>query len=687
MLTTNIYYLSQYTSNIVLENVDNMNNQFNMKQKKITGAASSLVSEDVLLPSNSCFYVDTLGKLTLDTSVDKNKLELLDGLEKPIVNYFSDITMQLSDINSKLTILKNSLREDLLYRKEIISNERKTYFETVSYEIYENLFTSSLDGITQGQTQKYIKDNIHEGNLRINGNLTASNILVKGDTFTLNTDIYKANQLEIISPIDDSNPTIKISNLGNKNTLELKSELNENAFIVSHTGKVGINTSDPQFSLDVNGIVNIDSDFNFKVENRNLSFQDLEKPSTFPPSVHSHDMSDIQNIDSILATKQNLIEGVVWDETNQTLNVGKNINLGPGFVYKLNDISTIWEKYNTNTLRNGLININTTNVSINSAYDSSKTGFYGSDNNIIVYNGNVQALTGNITSFNTIIKTSILLNNADETHKWRIYQSGSEYDLMFENSVDNGINWNLRAKMHGSTEYGLSVFTNFTGIHHCKAMSKYIYSDKYIGYIVSTTNKFCGMNSIFSDENIQRHFDTNSWDFLPVVSLSSKQYDKSVFGVIAKIEGNDPNERYETCGNFTFPIEKKEFDRRLHIAGTGEGGIWVCDYNGNFESGDYITTSPLSGVGMKQDDDIVHNFTVGKITMNCDFNPKIWNSNIGIHHDIITSNDDLINTPEYDMQYLNNYGIVIDRNKYIDLQNSNIPVYKMAFVGCSYTCS
>jgi hypothetical protein len=43
------------------------------------------------------------------------------------------------------------------------------------------------------------------------------------------------------------------------------------------------------------------------------------------------------------------------------------------------------------------------------------------------------------------------------------------------------------------------------------------------------------------------------------------------------------------------------------------------DTNGPLESGDYITTSNVAGYGQKQDDDVLHNFTVAKITMDCDF--------------------------------------------------------------------
>ena len=49
--------------------------------------------------------------------------------------------------------------------------------------------------------------------------------------------------------------------------------------------------------------------------------------------------------------------------------------------------------------------------------------------------------------------------------------------------------------------------------------------------------------------------------------------------------------------------------------------MWVVNTAGALESGDYITTSNVAGYGQRQDDDILHNYTVAKITMDCDFNP------------------------------------------------------------------
>ena len=47
--------------------------------------------------------------------------------------------------------------------------------------------------------------------------------------------------------------------------------------------------------------------------------------------------------------------------------------------------------------------------------------------------------------------------------------------------------------------------------------------------------------------------------------------------------------------------------------------IWVSNINGNFEAGDFITTSKIDGIGQRQDDNICYNYTVAKITSDLDF--------------------------------------------------------------------
>ena len=69
-------------------------------------------------------------------------------------------------------------------------------------------------------------------------------------------------------------------------------------------------------------------------------------------------------------------------------------------------------------------------------------------------------------------------------------------------------------------------------------------------------------------------------------------------------------------------FEQRREDRPLTINSLGEGAIWVCDINGALENGDYITSSLIPGVGMLQNDDLLHNYTVAKITMDCSFNEE-----------------------------------------------------------------
>jgi hypothetical protein len=50
------------------------------------------------------------------------------------------------------------------------------------------------------------------------------------------------------------------------------------------------------------------------------------------------------------------------------------------------------------------------------------------------------------------------------------------------------------------------------------------------------------------------------------------------------------------------------------VYGLGTGVILVTNTNGNIEVGDYICSSTLAGYGERQDDDLLHNYTVAKAT-------------------------------------------------------------------------
>ena len=106
---------------------------------------------------------------------------------------------------------------------------------------------------------------------------------------------------------------------------------------------------------------------------------------------------------------------------------------------------------------------------------------------------------------------------------------------------------------------------------------------------------------------------------LPLVALSTTEKDKACFGVISGSE--DPDSREYAQGSFVSVVQKQKGDRRAFINSVGEGAIWVTNINGSLESGDYITTSNVAGYGQRQDSEFLANYTVAKITMDCDFDP------------------------------------------------------------------
>jgi hypothetical protein len=158
---------------------------------------------------------------------------------------------------------------------------------------------------------------------------------------------------------------------------------------------------------------------------------------------------------------------------------------------------------------------------------------------------------------------------------------------------------------------------NFTGQHRTFIKDIPItQSELFEGLIVSANqNKYikmdggieAGSNAVTINES------------LPIVSLSNVATDKKCFGVISYPENSETRE--DRYGRLFCRFKKERGDTRVYINSVGEGAIWVTNINGNLESGDYITTSNVAGYGMLQDDDILHNYTVAKITMDCDFSP------------------------------------------------------------------
>jgi hypothetical protein len=178
---------------------------------------------------------------------------------------------------------------------------------------------------------------------------------------------------------------------------------------------------------------------------------------------------------------------------------------------------------------------------------------------------------------------------------------------------------------------------DFTGQHRSTS-DEDLYSDANVGLIVSSSGVYNNLDSSTKAEINEA---------LPAVILSTIPWDKKVFGVISDSEDQNSENRIYSVGAFVSTFEKN--DNRLIINSLGEGGIWVSNINGNLENGDYITTCEIPGYGMLQDDDLLHNYTVAKITCDCTFD--------------------------------------LDSKTYNCLEfEHNGQTYRKAFVGCTYHC-
>jgi hypothetical protein len=250
--------------------------------------------------------------------------------------------------------------------------------------------------------------------------------------------------------------------------------------------------------------------------------------------------------------------------------------------------------------------------------------------------------------------------------------------------------------------------------------------ESYIGLIVSADNN----ENIKVNGGVERGLDAITInETIPYVSVTTKAYDKRVFGVVSGSE--DPESRQDTYGRVTSVFIKEEGDDRIFINSLGEGAMWISNQNGPLISGDYVTSSHIPGYGMKQDSEFLANYTVAKITMDCDFliTPRIkykiktefktvdyyrfdtdlltekkynllddetkqkytleqYEENVNIldEHGQLQWEDSGESEAPYQVRYLLPDGTQISEEEYTTRALSNEEVYIAAFVGCTYHC-
>lgn len=217
------------------------------------------------------------------------------------------------------------------------------------------------------------------------------------------------------------------------------------------------------------------------------------------------------------------------------------------------------------------------------------------------------------------------------------------------------------------------------------------------GLIVSSTGTYINLdNSINPQIN----------ESLPICEISSTTNDKKVFGIVSGLEDNNNDRTYST-GNLTSTYPKTNTnEQRYYINSVGEGGMWITNKNGpTIENGDYITSSTIPGYGQKQSTEQLCNYTVAKITCDCNFTStptpkqkvKVTGSgtnqqldldesgNIQFENDL-DSDGNIQNVLPFETRFLLDDGTQITETEYNTRLSNRENVYIACFVGCTYHC-
>jgi hypothetical protein len=347
---------------------------------------------------------------------------------------------------------------------------------------------------------------------------------------------------------------------------------------------------------------------------------------------------------------------------------------------------------------------------------------------------------GDLINFGTRSgQAAVYMVSANSTNDWDNYPafySSGEAEMRWHGNPND-----LNIRSDGWV-YGHGGFAPFTGVHTCNS---YFSEDK-IGLIVCSNGDYCT-----DDKRCKAWFnDIKIMNTSPLINLCTKEKDKSVFGVVGKIQNTykkiefirkldyeclppDQKELYEplvtgykhrkTQQEITIEeydaLENKKYFKPIfeqakainydgstkfqvtHVNSLGEGGIWVTNKSGNFENGDYITSSSVPGYGQRQDDDLLHNYSVAKITTNCGFTKITYTrrhieqiegihqydeNNEPIYINEIDEDGNVIQDLKFKLRYLLPDGTQISEEEYTTRASMDEKVYIAAFVGCTYHC-
>ena len=453
--------------------------------------------------------------------------------------------------------------------------------------------------------------------------------------------------------LEITNGNVLINSRGFR-VIQTESDKENILFKINSSGNVSIGTNNPDYKLQVN-----DGDLFVGESSKWVSPKGKGLLMKYSKN-ENQDFGIIQSID-----RGN-------GHTYQELRIqGSTVKLGAGLKRVVDSLvlkSDGAVDFNTNTInfnkQGGMNSVPTFNFDGPSHVVGLRAGSYW------VFNPRKKSMTSN--SYRDVSLMTVV-NQKREAFTYMSFMEGGTKGTL-KGRINNGGNFDN---------------ASFTGQHRCLFKSKINTINDFVGLIVECTGDYV---------NLDNSTEVRINESLPVVKLSEKQNNKNVFGVISNEEDND-NERGFGNGIFeSVQIKVNENEQRMYVNSVGEGGIWVMNTNGNIEKGDYITSCKISpGYGRKQNDDLLHNYTVAKATCDCDFSLKTIpvkelkckyiNGKRHIDYSNGISFENTNNTSlKYKTRFFNREGQNIQYSEYKKLIENNKRAYIACFIGCTYHC-
>jgi hypothetical protein len=246
------------------------------------------------------------------------------------------------------------------------------------------------------------------------------------------------------------------------------------------------------------------------------------------------------------------------------------------------------------------INNSSTNQTIYASNSGSSNAIFGTNNsseNCAIWaenNGSAQA----IYSINTGNGIGV---QAVAWDAWAILatNNSSEYTTIY--AINSGGGAAVMGQSSGSYAFYATSggYGPFTGAHDV-LVGKEILANLKPGFLVSVT----GEAKLRQYENGDKDLSTT----LPTVKPAAIRNDNKLIGVFVGLH---------SLRDYWYDL--KEGEQLALVNALGDGRVWVSDLNGEIKAGDYITSSEIPGYGMKQEDDILHSYTLGKAIEDVDW--------------------------------------------------------------------